>query len=296
MDGTSSGFTVRRFVDADLPVLKALDRQSFSPNDQYTDELYERFGKEDHLALVAVSTAGDVAGYALLDVSGDPMRLRSVAVHPSHRNAGCASALLRASLVAAARSIDLFVEPENLAAIRLYERFGFVSADNTGEIPSRNRMLRCATADGANAPIRRARPNDVEAIVRLHHLVRERSMPYLPILHTIEEGRAFFTEVVFRECDVLVAERQYSVIGYCAFREGWLDQLYVHPSYQGEGVGSALMAQVMEAKDALHLAVFQKNVGAIRFYERLGFVLLQKTNGQKNEEHEPDALYYWRRS
>jgi ribosomal protein S18 acetylase RimI-like enzyme len=239
MRGASARFTIRRFVDSDLRVLKELDRQVFSSDDQYADEVYERFGKEELLVFVAVSAVGDVAGYALLDLSGDPIRLRSLAVHPSHRNAGCASTLLRESL-AAAGSIDLFVEPENLAAIRLYQRFGFAHVDNTGEIPSRRRMLRCATADGAKPAIRRAQSSEVEAVVRLHHLVRERCMPYLPILHTIEETTAFLSQVVFRECDVLVAERQDAIIGYCAYREGWLDHLYVHPDYQGQGVGSAL--------------------------------------------------------
>jgi hypothetical protein len=41
----------------------------------------------------------------------------------------------------------------------------------------------------------------------------------------------------------------------------------------------ALMAQLTHAKAAVHLRAFQKNVGAIGFYERLGFVPLQKMDG-----------------
>jgi len=39
--------------------------------------------------------------------------------------------------------------------------------------------------------------------------------------------------------------------------------------------------------------VFQKNTGAIRFYERHGFRLVKLTDGADNVEREPDALYYW---
>jgi ribosomal protein S18 acetylase RimI-like enzyme len=152
-------FTVRRFHDADLSAIKELDRQSFPPDDQYSDELYERFTSDDnHRTFVTISKSGGLAGYALLDLSGDPVRLRNLAVHPNHRNAGCGSALLRAILLETPRSIDLFVELENAAAIRLYERFGFTFADNTGEMPSRRRMPRCADRVQSNRslPPRRA--------------------------------------------------------------------------------------------------------------------------------------------
>ena len=43
----------------------------------------------------------------------------------------------------------------------------------------------------------------------------------------------------------------------------------------------------------LQLWVFQKNTGAIRFYERHGFRLVKLTDGAENMEREPDALYAW---
>jgi ribosomal protein S18 acetylase RimI-like enzyme len=46
--------------------------------------------------------------------------------------------------------------------------------------------------------------------------------------------------------------------------------------------------------DGLQLWVFQKNVGARRFYERHGFRLVELTDGAGNEENEPDARYEWR--
>jgi hypothetical protein len=43
----------------------------------------------------------------------------------------------------------------------------------------------------------------------------------------------------------------------------------------------------------LQLWVFQKNVGARRLYERAGFELAELTDGERNEEREPDARYVW---
>lgn len=45
----------------------------------------------------------------------------------------------------------------------------------------------------------------------------------------------------------------------------------------------------------LYLWTFQRNAPARRFYEKRGFVLIEETDGARNEEKEPDALYLWSR-
>lgn len=59
--------------------------------------------------------------------------------------------------------------------------------------------------------------------------------------------------------------------------DGWLlDHLYVHPSAQGEGVGSWVLARVLTEADAVHKAVSVtalKHSDANRFYQRHGFEL-----------------------
>jgi len=138
--------------------------------------------------------------------------------------------------------------------------------------------------------IRAAGRGDAEAVARLHLLVRRVSMPYLPELHTLDETVAHFASVIGQQT-VLVAERGNSILGYCAYRDGWLDHLYVDPAHQRNGIGSDLLERASASNPRLRLWVFQKNVGAIRFYERHGFARIETTDGAANEEREPDALY-----
>ena len=86
-----------------------------------------------------------------------------------------------------------------------------------------------------------------------------------------------------------------AMIGMLAFREEWIDQLYVLPMAQGRGVGTGLLQVAQKAFDRLQLWTFQRNGPARRFYEARGFVLVQETDGAGNEEKEPDALYLWSR-
>ena len=80
-----------------------------------------------------------------------------------------------------------------------------------------------------------------------------------------------------------------------AFREDWIDQLYVLPRAQGRGIGTALLGVAQSSFARLHLWTFQRNARARSFYEARRFVLLEETDGTRNEEKEPDALYVWAR-
>ncbi|HEY6234126.1 MAG TPA: GNAT family N-acetyltransferase [Candidatus Elarobacter sp.] len=144
--------------------------------------------------------------------------------------------------------------------------------------------------------LRRARDDESDAVAALFRLSKETAMPYLPDLHTAEEDRAFFRERVFAECEVWVAERDGELVGMCAFRGGWLDQLYVHPAHRRRGIGAALLCKAKDANEQLQLWAFQRNVSALRFYESQDFRVVKTTDGRDNEEREPDALFAWERS
>src|SRR5262249_59203567 len=109
-----------------------------------------------------------------------------------------------------------------------------------------------------------------------------------------EEG-FFYGDGLSRPRQLWGAFETSDMVGVIAFGAGWVDQLYVLPSMQRRGVGSHLLGVAQREFDQLQLWTFQCNVAARRFYEAKGFVLVQETNGTRNEEQEPDALYRWRR-
>ncbi len=117
--------------------------------------------------------------------------------------------------------------------------------------------------------------------------------PYIPPLHTRDEDRQFL-QTVIKTQDVLIAETAGEVQGFIA-RDGMeIGQFYLAPSARGQGVGTALMAEMMDRSDQLWLWCFQANTGAQRFYERQGFKVDHMTDGVGNEENLPDIRYVWR--
>jgi GNAT superfamily N-acetyltransferase len=142
--------------------------------------------------------------------------------------------------------------------------------------------------------IRPAEPHDANAIAHVHTTSMQEALPYLPELHTGEETRTWVANVVLPNQVVWVAEDDGQIVGVAALHEGMLEQLYILPGYQGQGIGSSLLTKMMELSPAgLGLWAFQRNMRARAFYERRGFVAVEFGDGSGNEEGEPDVRYEW---
>jgi ribosomal-protein-alanine N-acetyltransferase len=104
-------------------------------------------------------------------------------------------------------------------------------------------------------------------------------------------------------CHVLVVRTpDQPVIGFCTF---WLvvDEIHINnvailPAFRGRGIGTALMARVLEEGRQLGarratLEVRASNEGARRLYERLGFAVAATRRNYYTSPVE-DALVLWR--
>lgn len=135
---------------------------------------------------------------------------------------------------------------------------------------------------------------DMDAASNVFRTAFDAQLPWLAGLRKPEEDRAFWSGYLFSNCAIWGATRQGELIGVIAFRQGWVDQLYILPHMQGQGLGSRLLDIAKASHARLNLWTFQNNAGARRFYENQGFEIVRETDGADNEEHEPDILYSWR--
>ena len=142
--------------------------------------------------------------------------------------------------------------------------------------------------------LKRLSRSDMDAAALVHRASFDERLPTLASLHTPEEDRGFFGGPVFDECTVWGAWEGERLVGFIAFKPGWVEQLYVLPGDQNKGIGASLLALVKVENAELLLWTFQRNEGARRFYETHGFEAVEETDGSGNEEKEPDVLYRWR--
>lgn len=142
---------------------------------------------------------------------------------------------------------------------------------------------------------RRAHLDEGRAVADVWLRSRAASMPAIPApVHTEDEVRAHFCDVVLPTKEVWVTDRGGAVVALLVLEDEWIDQLYVDPDFVGIGLGSGLIAVAKaERPGGLRLWTFAANTRARRFYERHGFVATGTTDGD-NEEGAPDVRYEWR--
>jgi ribosomal protein S18 acetylase RimI-like enzyme len=143
--------------------------------------------------------------------------------------------------------------------------------------------------------IRRARPEDADAIAETFTAALETLLSFLPNLHTHEEHRHFINEIVPVDHEIWVAEGEGRVVALAAVGESTLGHIYVHPDFHGRGLGTALLDKTKELRpNGFTLWTFPANEQACRFYERHGLRAIEYGDGSGNEEGVPDVRYEWR--
>jgi GNAT superfamily N-acetyltransferase len=145
--------------------------------------------------------------------------------------------------------------------------------------------------------IRAAVAADAGALADLFWQVRTESVPHIPMIaHPRERVEPFVRQVLLEEVEVLVAEEEGGrLVGFLSLMSpDVLGHLYLAAGHTGRGLGGRFLSLAQERfPEGLQLWAFQSNLGALRFYERHGFVPVEWTDGD-NEEGAPDVRMVWR--
>lgn len=143
--------------------------------------------------------------------------------------------------------------------------------------------------------LRPALVGESDAAADLLWRVRQQSLGAIPApVHSLEDMRRWMRAVAFQEYDVWVAEAEGELAGLMALRQpDWLEHLYIDSAFTGQGLGSRFVELAkQELSGGVQLWTFQSNDRARCFYERHGFVAVQWTDGD-NEEQAPDVRYVY---
>jgi [ribosomal protein S18]-alanine N-acetyltransferase len=122
--------TLRPLEIGDLDAIERIEQVSY-PTPWSRSMFASELAKPSSLSLAAVDETGALIGYLILSRYVDAWHVMNVAVDPERRRQGIASALLgrlfEITRDDAKRGYTLEVRVSNVAAISLYERFGFHS-------------------------------------------------------------------------------------------------------------------------------------------------------------------------
>ncbi len=139
--------------------------------------------------------------------------------------------------------------------------------------------------------LRRLEPGDADTTVQMWRDSYRQALGIEP-MHNAEAQKAYLLDVLLPNYSVLLALDNERPVGLLVCDAEWVEQLYVAPGYQGQGIGSQLLAWAKsESCGHLQLRTFAHNQVARSFYQHHGFVAIG--GDSDNEEGLPDILYRW---
>ena len=95
------------------------------------------------------------------------------------------------------------------------------------------------------------------------------------------------------QAEVYVYENDREIWGFIGLNGAYIEGIFVSSEMQSRGIGKRLLDFVKTKKTELRLNVYQKNMRAIRFYQREGFKILRE--GMDEATGEKDYEMTWRR-
>ncbi|MEO9599749.1 GNAT family N-acetyltransferase [Parasphingorhabdus sp.] len=137
------------------------------------------------------------------------------------------------------------------------------------------------------------RKDETAAAARQHRSAGALIPGFVPTLHSLDETYKFYNEA-YGKGTIWGAFEEQKLLGHIALEPGWIEHLYVDVDRQGEGIGRRLLDHAKGEQTDLQLYTFQANQRARAFYEAAGFVMEEMTNGERNEEKQPDMRYRWK--
>jgi putative acetyltransferase len=118
--------------------------------------------------------------------------------------------------------------------------------------------------------IRPYKNQDEEAVIEVWYLASLIAHDFVPASFW-ETEKQDIRDKYLPMAQTWVYEENDKVIGFMSLLENHIGGLFVHPDYQGQGIGSQLIDHAKRLHPVLSLDVFKQNTKSRRFYEKCGF-------------------------
>jgi GNAT superfamily N-acetyltransferase len=103
-----------------------------------------------------------------------------------------------------------------------------------------------ATMDIMPFTLRLATVDDADEIAEVYS-ASFRLLTFLPMLHTVADNRSFVANVIFKNCEVIVAEDDSGIVSFLARQGEEVRLLYTRPDRIGRGAGTQLIEAAKKA-------------------------------------------------
>lgn len=134
--------------------------------------------------------------------------------------------------------------------------------------------------------IRELRKADINSVAEIWLDTNCKAHAFIPASYW--ESNFALVKEMLPQAEVYVYENDKGIQGFLGLNGEYIEGIFVSEAAQSHGIGKCLLDYAKNRKPALCLNVYQKNVRAIRFYQREGFQIqregLDAATGEKDYE------------
>jgi len=143
---------------------------------------------------------------------------------------------------------------------------------------------------GRSLTFRPLTTDDLGAISLVHRHACLLAYRFMEWSYSLEEIESWYSPKLAEWTWTHAAFDADALAGFIALRDKHVDQLFVDPTHQRSGIGSALLIRALNsARGRITLHVFEANQNARAFYDKHGF--LERDRWMNTEEGAVELLY-----
>ena len=134
--------------------------------------------------------------------------------------------------------------------------------------------------------IRRLQKTDIDAVSGIWLDANRDAHDFIPAEYWENNFLPVKEMLLQAEVYVYIDECKNRIEGFAGLDQEYIAGIFVRKEARSEGIGKALLDFVKEKKQELTLNVYRKNERAVRFYEREGFHIIERTTDESTGEKE----------
>lgn len=132
--------------------------------------------------------------------------------------------------------------------------------------------------------IRRLEKDDLEAVMRIWKSENIKAHSF--ISKEYWENNYNYVKENLPNAEIYVYSLKEDIMGFIGLNKNYIEGLFVDTSNRCNGIGTSLLNKAKENRNNLTLNVYKKNLNAINFYKKNGFVVIDENVDKDTDEIE----------
>lgn len=100
------------------------------------------------------------------------------------------------------------------------------------------------------------------------------------------ENNYSYVKEILPNAEIYVYVIEKNIVGFIGLDQNYIEGIFIDKNNQYKGIGTLLLNRVKENRNTLILSVYKKNINAIKFYKKNGFVITSEKIDKKTNEIE----------